>query len=482
MNYQITFENGQQKGCLLLAQWDRDAQLTITGLPQTFTDIEIHWGNRLMEEFYVVEPTIRDDSVIVLIPNILLQAPENIIGYIYLDSTATCYRIDIEIQARQKPQGVPTDPTVPFYPLGTGIFDTDSEKAINAKAVLSILKGGDTGQSLKKKSDEDLDFEWSSDGTVDQHYDPESENAQSGKAVAEAVANFITNTVDNLTNYYLKSETYNRTEVNNLIGAIQTAHFEIVNVLPPIGESNVIYLILRSDPETSNKYDEYIYINSAYEKIGSTDVDLTGYATETWVNQQIANFLTQTQIQSLINTALTNYYTKTETDDLLENKAEKHFELIETMTLTAETTASTITRNIDTQGNPYNFKNIFVSFKFPSAVSTSTRISLGIYLQRKVPDMSAGGTVSGGKIFITQTYVQNGVVGAHTERKNGVLKMYMSKQGTATQNADTTPTIQNSFYLLAGDVPITSIYLQFGTDLAPVNFPVGTIINIYGVK
>ena len=378
MDYQIRFENEQQKGCLLLAQWDRDVQLTITGLPQTFTDIEIHWGNRLMEEFYVVEPTIRDDSVIVLIPNILLQAPENIIGYIYLDSTTTCYRIDIEIQARQKPQGVPTDPTVPFYPLGTGIFDTDSEKAINAKAVLSILKGGNSGQSLRKKSDEDLDFEWGASGEVT------SVNGQTGDVTLGAAdvgalpddtdiptktsdlqndSGFINNAVNDLVNYYLKSETYTQAEVQSLIGQIRTVHFEKVTQLPPIAQAseNVIYLVPRTDTESQNIYDEYIKVaisgteptEYSYEKIGSTDVDLTGYATETWVSQQIANFLTQSQVETIVTTALTNYYTQEQADALLRNKANTSGTYPE-MTVGLADNLTSYIKKIDII--PYNFR------------------------------------------------------------------------------------------------------------------------------
>ncbi len=131
---------------------------------------------------------------------------------------------------------------------------------------------------------------------------------------------FITNAVNNLINYYLKSETYNKTEINSLISQIQTSHFEIVAVLPTVGERNVIYLLPRQITETGNIYDEYIYISNAYEKIGSTDVDLTGYATETWVNTQIADFLTQMQIQGLINNALNDYYNKSEIDTALSLK------------------------------------------------------------------------------------------------------------------------------------------------------------------
>ena len=84
--------------------------------------------------------------------------------------------------------------------------------------------------------------------------------------------------VSNLVNYYLKTETYTKDEVKNLINAIKTIQMEVVTELPTIGENNIIYLIARTNQETSNIYDEYIYVNSAWEKIGSTDVDLTNYA------------------------------------------------------------------------------------------------------------------------------------------------------------------------------------------------------------
>lgn len=89
-----------------------------------------------------------------------------------------------------------------------------------------------------------------------------------------AASGFITNTVSNLTNYYLKSETYTQTEVNALISAINTGRFEVVQTLPATGEAKVIYLVPKDPGETQNVYDEYIYINNAWEKIGDTEIDL----------------------------------------------------------------------------------------------------------------------------------------------------------------------------------------------------------------
>lgn len=146
-----------------------------------------------------------------------------------------------------------------------------------------------------------------SDLGIENYDDTEIRNALNNKANTSDipdVSQFITISVNNLVNYLLKSETYTRTEVNNLISAIEKATFEVVNQLPATGVSNVIYLVPSSNPKTQNVKDEYIWINNAWEQIGSTQVDLTGYATETWVNTQISAFLTQSQIETLINSAV----------------------------------------------------------------------------------------------------------------------------------------------------------------------------------
>ena len=52
--------------------------------------------------------------------------------------------------------------------------------------------------------------------------------------------------------------------------------FEIVASLPGSGATNKIYLVSNSG-STQNVYDEYIWVSSAWEKIGTTAVDLSGY-------------------------------------------------------------------------------------------------------------------------------------------------------------------------------------------------------------
>lgn len=83
--------------------------------------------------------------------------------------------------------------------------------------------------------------------------------------------------------------------LDSAIGALKTIEFKIVTSLPTVanGETNVIYLIAHTHTTadsntasgTSNAYDEYIKVNKgttekptwAWEKIGSTDIDLSNY-------------------------------------------------------------------------------------------------------------------------------------------------------------------------------------------------------------
>lgn len=86
---------------------------------------------------------------------------------------------------------------------------------------------------------------------------------------------FITKAVSDLTNYYTKTETYTKTEVNSLVQNFQW--FEIVATLPTTDiKTNVIYLKWPSGSGT-DQYEEYVYSNNAWVKVWDTSVDLTNY-------------------------------------------------------------------------------------------------------------------------------------------------------------------------------------------------------------
>ena len=148
--------------------------------------------------------------------------------------------------------------------------------------------------------------------------------------------------MNNLVNYYLKSETYTKAEVQTLIDAIKQFTYEVVQTLPTASASTVgkIYLVPNADPQAQNVKDEYITLTTteeqtttySWEKIGSTTIDLSNYYTKTQadaaiqaaLNTALASYSTTAQTSTLVSTAITtalaNYYNKTEIDAQMAQK------------------------------------------------------------------------------------------------------------------------------------------------------------------
>lgn len=87
-----------------------------------------------------------------------------------------------------------------------------------------------------------------------------------------------TNTTQVATTAFVKNA------VDTAIGSITGIDFQIVQTLPQTGTKGVIYLVPNSG-SGNNSYDEYIWITNgssgSFEKIGTTDVDLSGYVQRT---------------------------------------------------------------------------------------------------------------------------------------------------------------------------------------------------------
>lgn len=114
---------------------------------------------------------------------------------------------------------------------------------------------------------------------------------------------FITKAAADLVNYYTKSQTYTQEEIDGRISAIPKFSIAVVSALPTSGISDTTIYLVKSGTGT-DLYTEYIYAGGAWEILGSQRVDLTGYATETWVSGKLADYLSATELQGAINTAL----------------------------------------------------------------------------------------------------------------------------------------------------------------------------------
>ena len=77
--------------------------------------------------------------------------------------------------------------------------------------------------------------------------------------------------------------------ISNVIVGGNVGLFEVVQSLPTENISdNKVYLVLDSNGSEGNTYVEYLYVNGQWEELGKfkVNVDLSGYATEDWVNSQ----------------------------------------------------------------------------------------------------------------------------------------------------------------------------------------------------
>lgn len=91
--------------------------------------------------------------------------------------------------------------------------------------------------------------------------------------------------------YDTKIKEYITQKVSNAVGNITSFRFEVVTELPQTGEAGVVYLKALAEQESSNLYEEFIWVDDSYEFIGTNEIDLS------------------------------NYYTKEETDKLVEDSA-----------------------------------------------------------------------------------------------------------------------------------------------------------------
>lgn len=70
------------------------------------------------------------------------------------------------------------------------------------------------------------------------------------------------------------------TAVANAIAGVTSITYKVVTALPASGENGIIYLVSHSHG-TQDVYDEYIWTGSSFEKLGNTDIDLSGYMLKT---------------------------------------------------------------------------------------------------------------------------------------------------------------------------------------------------------
>lgn len=118
------------------------------------------------------------------------------------------------------------------------------------------------------------------------------------------VSQFITRAVSDLINYYAKSAIDDKiSDIENKISAIPKFSISVVSARPTSDISETTIYLVKTGDDNENLYTEYIFVNGTWETLGTQVLNLTGYATETWVNTKIANFVTEARVNELIAAA-----------------------------------------------------------------------------------------------------------------------------------------------------------------------------------
>lgn len=98
-------------------------------------------------------------------------------------------------------------------------------------------------------------------------------------------------------------------EIASAVSGVTQIDYSVVEALPSTGKKGVIYLVANSG-SGNNIYDEYICINSKFEKLGSREMDLSSYAKKTDIPTKVSSltndsgYQTAAQVTSVINAKL----------------------------------------------------------------------------------------------------------------------------------------------------------------------------------
>ena len=183
---------------------------------------------------------------------------------------------------------------------------------------------------------------------------------------------------------------------NNTISCtIDTTIFKVVNslpVAPSIGDENKIHLVLSTNHEEGNTYDEYLWANNSWEKIGSyiPSVDLSDYATTSYVDTKA----------SYIDTQINNEVTaRTQADSELQTKINSKQD-----TLTAGENIR-IENNVISAigGGPTAATELSVKITWSELKTLMSNSQLVVGQQYRITDYTCtttqGGTKSAGHVF-----------------------------------------------------------------------------------
>lgn len=183
---------------------------------------------------------------------------------------------------------------------------------------ISVINGEGEGSIKKALSDAKAYTDTVAEGKADAEHTHEIADVTGLQAALDGKADKATSLAGyGITDAYTSSQTDSK--IAAAIAAAPHLKRTIVEQLPEVEEAdeNTIYMVGTGAGSEDSAYEEYMVINGAFERIGTSDVDLTNYATKEYADQAEADAISTaaTDATQKANTAEQN--AKTYADGLI---------------------------------------------------------------------------------------------------------------------------------------------------------------------
>ena len=97
-------------------------------------------------------------------------------------------------------------------------------------------------------------------------------------------------------------------EIKELISQIPQFDVQVVQTLPVTGVTGTVYLVPAQEGSSPNLYEEYLWVNNQWEKLGSASVDLSNYYNKTQINGMLADEYNTSESYSVGDYVIYNNY------------------------------------------------------------------------------------------------------------------------------------------------------------------------------
>lgn len=120
-----------------------------------------------------------------------------------------------------------------------------------------------------------------------------------------------------------QTDTQVSSAITKAISGVTSFKYSVVETLPQTGVAGTIYLKANSGSGT-NIYDEFIWVNSKFEQLGTKQIDLSGYALKSQLPTKVSQlsndsgFQNATQVASKVTSAIESTFTALTTSEIDE--------------------------------------------------------------------------------------------------------------------------------------------------------------------